>query len=193
MPMPVSDDLDDDAALAVAASLRVRIGDRPALGRELHGVLDQVPEDLLEPRRVGVDVAVPRRPGPRRAAGRLPETSLRQIWTAWSMSRWQSATSQCSGILPRTIRITSSRSSISRAWRLTFWRIISSVGRTSSGSAGRSSIDEAASRIGFSGVRSSWREDGEELGLRPVGRLGLLLRRPQFLLGRRRSRVASRK
>ena len=50
------------------------------------------------------------------------------------------------------------------------------------GLGGPSSIAEAASRIGFSGVRSSWREHGEELGLRPVGRLGLLLGRPQLLL-----------
>ena len=52
-------DLDDDAPIVVRVERPD--GDRPALGRELDGVLDQVPEDLLEPGRVGVGPVLARR------------------------------------------------------------------------------------------------------------------------------------
>ena len=80
MPMPVS--VTSTIEAVAPRSPRLVAGpdrDRPALGRELDGVLDQVPEDLLQPGRVGVDVVVRRRPGPASSRSPLPRTSLRQI------------------------------------------------------------------------------------------------------------------
>ena len=60
MPMPVSATSTTSQRPGAPPSVRAH-GDRAARGRELDGVLDQVPEDLRQARRVGPDAVVVRR------------------------------------------------------------------------------------------------------------------------------------
>ena len=86
----------------------------------------------------------------------MPCRSLRQMPRVWCSRSWTSTTSRFRWSLPLAIRLTSSRSSISRASSSTLRRISSRVGRTSVGSPGSSSSAVTVARTGVSGVRSSW-------------------------------------
>ena len=73
---------------------------------------------------------------------------------------------------------------MSRAWRLTFWRIISRCRpQLAPAASGRSSIDVTASRIGFSGVRSSWLSTARNWSLAWLASSASSLGLPQGLLG----------
>ena len=123
------------AGLGVGAALRERIGDAtPPAGGELGRVLDQVPEDLLQPRRVGLDVVLGGRQVQLHARARPWSISPRQISSGLADERrGRRPAPRSSASVPRPIRATSSRSSISRASSSMLRRIISSVGAQAGG------------------------------------------------------------
>ena len=90
--------------------------DAAPLGRELDAVREQVPHDLLQPRRIADDA----RAGPRRRRSRGARASRRPPGgRSRSASRTTSASSTgwgCSRKLPLTMRDTSRMSSMRRAW-----------------------------------------------------------------------------
>ena len=162
-----------DLAVAVAGPDR----DRTPLGGELDRILEQVPEDLLEPDRVGVDV-VPAggEVQVQTESGRVRDRPGRSRATRWISSCASTASRLRCSLPPRT-RVRSRRSSISRTSRLTLRRIISITARIGSGVSGRSSIavDRGEDRV--EGRAELVAERRQEVVLGPVGRLGLGPRR----------------
>ena len=76
---------------------------------------------------------------------------------------------------------------MSRAWRFTFWRIISRVGGNSSGVGRPFQHRRRRQQDRVQRGAQLVAEHGEELVLRPVGMLGVFLGRPLLLLGPTRS------
>ena len=113
---------DDDAD---ASGLRVLGSQRhaSALGRELGGVLEDVPEDLLESRAVAEGVVIGRGKLRPQVDALLQEFAERALRHARS-TRCRSSGARSSVTLPRAMRVRSSRSSISRASSSTLRRIM---------------------------------------------------------------------
>ena len=102
-----------------------------AVRRELDRVLQEVPEDLLEPGRVGLDPVGRGRPQVH-AEVQPPglDVGLADLDRPLDDRAQLDGAAGVSSIFPRAIRVTSSKSSISRASISTLRRTISSVSRT---------------------------------------------------------------
>ena len=177
------DDLDDDPVLRPSPALVAGAdGDRPALGGELHGVLDQVPEHLLEPGRVGVDVVVPGgrlHRQPEVVAGDLAAADLDRLVDEPVAVGDLPVQGHLAPDDPHHVQQVVDEPGLEvdvladhLQRRADLLGVAGPVQHRRGGQQDR--VQRRAQLV---------REDGEELGLRPVGRLGLLLRRPEFLLG----------
>ena len=172
-------DLDDQARPPAAGLRQPRAHrDRAARGGELHRVVEQVPEDLGAGGRRRPDgawspaarsVSSRRPPGLRSSAAADLERLLEDLAHVDRARSWSSS-------LPRTMRVRSSRSSISRASSSTLRRIIARLAadRRPAG-ARRPPGAETTASTGVSGVRSSWDRVARKWSLAWLGGLGLLV------------------
>ena len=148
---------------------------RPPQRRELDGILDEVPEDLLEPGRVGVDVVLGGRQLQLAARAGIPASSARQTSAACWMMRWASTEEMSRVNRPVLARVRSRRSSINRDSTSMLRWIIAIVDRIS-GSRLESSqqVGDGQQDRGQRGAQLV-AEDRQELIFRSARRLGGLL------------------
>ncbi len=184
-----------DADLDVRVDARQHELHAPALRRELHGVGDEIPDDLLQPIRVAVHGHTERLDDGLQAHA-FASAAGRTDSSAESMTEGSSTRCTSSRILPDVMRLMSSKSEISCVCTRAFRSMTSTPRAVTAGSSPFLRRRWVQPRIAFSGVRSSCDSVARKSSLscaRPLDRgarlllvleqhLPLLVRVPQLVV-----------